>query len=170
MFKSKPHPKCIAHKWHKSVSHTMHKSAAHKTKTELTHQYNIILQKSITTTCHPRSNTIKTFTSDTFIFTTRSPLHAAEHHRFIHSPSLPPTLRPICIHRPRPGENWIVKCKTGGLCGNSKLAPRPSMRSKFQGFPISLILAISAYFCSVVSFMGHIYFITQFQLKISIEV
>lgn len=33
-------------------------------------------------------NPIKIFTSETFIFTTGSPLHSAEHHRFIHSSSL----------------------------------------------------------------------------------
>ena len=144
----------------------MHKSAAHKTKTELTHQYNIIRQKSITTTCHPRSNTIRTFTSDTFIFTTRSPLHAAEHHRFIHSPSLPPTN----MHSPAQtgrelnsemqNRRLVWKFETCSKILNEEQVPRY----------LAIILAKSAYVCSIVSFLRHISFITQFLLKLSIKV
>ena len=110
-------------------------------------------------------NTTKTFTSDTFIFTNRSPLHPLGHHymqqnitvSFILPPS--PSLPPICIHRPRPAENWIVKCKTGRLCGNPKLAPRSRYLRIILTNCISLVCCV---------FLRHISFVTQFPLKLSI--
>ena len=138
------------------------------TRAQLAHQYNIIRQKSITTTCHPRSNTIKTFTSDTFIFTTRSPLHAAEHHRFIHSASL--TLPPTNMYSPaQTGRELNSEMQNRRLVWKFETCSKILNEEQVSSY-LATILAKSAYICSIVSFLRHISFITQFLLKLSIKV
>ena len=109
--KSSTH-KCIAHTnvihrciTHKCIAHTNVQKRTSQNRIHLYNAHNSTqLNKTVqshtetanTTHCqivathnHTQSlNTIKRFTSETFLFTTRSPLHSAEHHRFIHSSSL----------------------------------------------------------------------------------